>query len=490
MTLTRPCLRRNVGALVNPPESLMPTAARPLILAVFVLAATIVGGAADVWAQAPEGEPAPAETAPDDKPAAPDDQPADDKPADDKPADDKPADDTAPAPETQPDPAPAPETQPDPAPSPEAQPEPAPEPEPEPVEDAKTQAESFAREGAALFGKELYNSALEMFLKAYGLHDKTAYAYNIALLYERLGDSQNCVDWYGRYLDRFAADNDGRAPDDVVDVRNSIAKCQLGARVEVSIDSEPPGASVRIDGAKSIVGQTPLTIRQDPGTYKVQLDLSGHQPLDRTVEIRPGEAVRLLFKLERIERSGTIRIKANIRNATIFIDGRNIGLTPYKEDIRVEEGVHQVTVSKDEYIPHAQELQVAANEHVLVETELYLRDPPSTWKGYVGWTSIGLGAALGIGGFFAGQQANNFFVGTKDYELWERLQFVGYYGGGSLVGLGLLLVILEAVDDNSVKDADDLDEDEAYYDAPRLRIEPAFGVSPDGTGFVGTRVEF
>ena len=367
----------------------------------------------------------------------------------------------------------------------------------------KERAAELSAEATELFQKELYNSAVELFIKAYEVDPQLVYVYNIAVCYERLGDSDNCVDSYEKYLSQYAAENDGASPEDVVDVRNSIAKCRLGAKVQITIESEPPGASIAIDQHTTIVGQTPLTLRQDAGTYTFYVDLPGHQPIKRKVEVRTGEPVRLLFTMEKVQRTGTITVRANITGATIFVDGRNIGLTPYNDPIRVDEGAHQITLKKDDYTVYSEEFEVAAGDAQTLYAELWLRDPPTTWKGYLGWTAMGIGAGLVTGGFFFGQAASKYYgasestalglldtpLGTEAYpadtryEQWQLLEQVGYWSGGVLMGIGLTLVILEATDIYMIKDGDEV-RDEASFN-----VLPVFSPTSGG-GYVGARVSF
>lgn len=355
---------------------------------------------------------------------------------------------------------------------------------PEPVSEAdKRKAAEFYQEAERLFGQELYSRAIDNYRKAYDLYPSPAILYNIAKSWERLGDADACVEGYRAYLEAYEEAHGKEAPD-ALDVRNSIAKCRLGARVQVTIGSKPSGAAVYIDDQDKQLGQTPYTTRVEPGDYTVYLDLEGYQPLRRSVTVRAGEPLQLVFELQQIRRVGTLRVRSNIRGATVFIDGRNIGLTPYDDDIEVSEGRHQVTVSKDEYLPVNEELVVEADESYEVKANLWLRDPPKTWKSPVGYTSMGLGVALGVGGFLASRQADQEFAGTDEFERWERMQFIGYGLGGGLIGVGVLLVVLDAVDKTHVKPAD------ALSDAGGgLRWTPVVGAGGDGA-VAGARLDF
>ncbi len=342
-----------------------------------------------------------------------------------------------------------------------------------PTDEEKQQASAFYREGEALFRKELYSAAIENFKKAHAIIPHPVNLYNIARAYEKLGDADSCVTGYEAYLDLYRRNNSGKDPSDIVNVRASIASCQLLRRPEVTINSDPDGAKIYLDDKTRLVGQTPFTVQLDPGKYKLFLNLDGYVPYEEDIEVRPGQPLTLRFKLEKFQRVGQVRVKSNVRGAQVFVDGRNIGLTPYTELITLDEGAHQIAVSKDEYLPFNREVKVVVNESQEVVAEIFLREAPATWKGYVGWTSIILGVGMGVGGYFAGAEADKYFKGTDDFDQWATLQKVGYGVGGGLVGAGILLVILEATDTESVRSEDVLD--------------PMAKKAPTVMPFVGTR---
>ena len=339
-------------------------------------------------------------------------------------------------------------------------------------------------EGLSLFQQELYSAAVEKFKAANAVIEHEINYYNIARSYEKLGAARDCVAGYEKYVS-FYRGKKGADPEDIVDVRASIQKCKLLMRPEVTIGSNPEGAKVYIGARDKLLGQTPYLTTLDPGTYELFLDLPGYQPFKETFEVRAGEPIKLFFKLEKLSRVGSLLVRSNVRGASIFVDGRNIGLTPYAEKIVVDEGQHQVTVQKDEYTTFTQELSVQVATDHEVATALYLRDPPMTWKGYLGYTSLVLGAG-GVGfGYFAKTQADLEFTGTPAFEDWELLQNVGYGAGGGLMGLGVLLLVLEALDTEIVNPEDALDTARAP-----ARVTPLVTATPGQGGMIGADVRF
>lgn len=354
----------------------------------------------------------------------------------------------------------------------------------EPTADEKKRAGEFYAEGDKLFQQELYAAAIENFKKAQALVPHPNILYNIARAYEKLGDAVNCVKGYDEYVGLYKTLNSGKEPSDIVDVRASVAKCRLLMRPEITVGSDPEGAKVYLDDKTKLLGQTTYKTTLDPGKYKLFLVLDGYVPFEESIEVRAGEPLKLFFKLEKFQRIGRVRVKANVRGASLFIDGRNIGLTPYTDLISLDEGAHQVALTKDAYGNFNREIKVEVGKDFEVISEIYLRDAPMTWKGYVGWTSLVLGVGLGVGGFFAGREADKYFQGTDDFKQWSTLQKVGYGVGGGLLGVSIGLLIWEALDTELVKTDDKLDP---YAKGPQ--VMPLIGIT--GTsGLVGADMKF
>jgi hypothetical protein len=354
-------------------------------------------------------------------------------------------------------------------------------------DEEKQRAFEFYTEGQRLYDAGLFAAAIENFSKAHEIMPHPVNLYNIARAYENLGDGANCVKFYDEYVALHKKRENNRDPSDIVAVRASISKCRLLLKSEVSVGSDPIGAKVYIDNKDNLLGQTPFQTTLEPGRYKLFLVLDGHVPFEETFEVRAGEPVKLFFKLEKFQRVGRLRVKTNVRDAALFIDGRNIGLTPYRELITLDEGRHQIAVRKDDYTSFAQEVDIVVNQDHEVVAELFLQSAPMTWKGYVGWTSLVTGALLAGGGVVAGTQVGQYFEGSKEADEWKTLQKVGYGVGGGLFGLGVLLLILEATDTEAVRPGDVMDPYAHREQGPT--VTPILGINGAG-GILGADIRF
>ncbi|MER3489381.1 MAG: PEGA domain-containing protein [Meiothermus sp.] len=93
----------------------------------------------------------------------------------------------------------------------------------------------------------------------------------------------------------------------------------------LSVDSNPRGATVRLNG--QVVGNTPLTvtINADPATLEVSR--AGYPTYRTSINPRPGEQVRVFADLQALL-PGRIVVDANVWGAQVYIDGRLVGNVP------------------------------------------------------------------------------------------------------------------------------------------------------------------
>jgi hypothetical protein len=373
-------------------------------------------------------------------------------------------------------------------------------------------------EANALFDKELYMAAVDAYTRSYEAYPLPITLYNMAKCYERLGAWDDCVSGYDKYLAEYAKANQGQEPKDVRDVRASIDKCRIQTYPEVTFESLPVGANIWLLDLRALaverpgldpeaydleklikeqelpaLGQAPLTVRWAPGLYTLFVRKDSNDEKERyktyrmEIHIRGGEKQYFSVPLERYRREGVIRIKSNVRKASIFIDGKNIGLTPYDGDYRLEEGSHQVTIDKDEYLSVSHDLDVQDGQQYTVDAALWLRHPPATWRNGLGWAALVIGAVSigggGVSSFFADQH----FEGTPQFKVSAAFEKVGFIAGGVLVAAGVALLILEGADKQFVKDEDLLDP--STKEATRTTLAPVLDLGPKG-GTAGVRVGF
>jgi hypothetical protein len=93
----------------------------------------------------------------------------------------------------------------------------------------------------------------------------------------------------------------------------------------IMIDSEPTKAHIFLNGKE--VGTTPETISVlDPGKYNVEVKLDGYEVWSKSTKVKIGKESILKAALQ--IKSGSVSINSKPSNARIYIDGKDVGITP------------------------------------------------------------------------------------------------------------------------------------------------------------------
>ena len=342
----------------------------------------------------------------------------------------------------------------------------------------KDRATALAKEGAEFARNAHYAEAASKFQQSVLVFPMTDVFYNLAYTHEQLGDWKGCVDNYTAYLAGFRGEHDRADPPEIAAVNRSIEKCRETAQPPISITSSPEGAQVALASRDRVVGTTPFEMKLDPGSYTIFVLKDGFTPVETKVVVQPKQPGKFHFDLRPVVNSGKVRIKANIRDAMIFIDGKNYGITPFEDTPELEVGRHQVVVKRDDYTSVNRTFEITKGQTTELDVDMFLTNPPPSWRSYLGWTSISLGALAIGGGAVAFVFAEDEFNDTDDFEQLELFQNLGYYLGGSLFAVGLGLVIWEAAIDR-VND-DDLIQAGIV---PAPSIMPIVGIAPTDDGF-------
>jgi hypothetical protein len=130
----------------------------------------------------------------------------------------------------------------------------------------------------------------------------------------------------------------------------------------ISIKSKPSDAVVLIDGNEA--GTTPATINDIKcGTHIVELKAEGYEVWSENVEVKANKESYLTAVLQ--EMTGSISIKSEPSNATILVNGNNVGSTP-DTIINLKPGEHQVEVRMDGLDNWSDSVEVTAGKESTV----------------------------------------------------------------------------------------------------------------------------
>jgi hypothetical protein len=141
-------------------------------------------------------------------------------------------------------------------------------------------------------------------------------------------------------------------------------------RTNVSVESDPPGATVYVDDATdSPVGTTPWRGTLAPGAHTIVLRAVGYVKATRKVTLGDDLiALRVVMALCHVE---WVEVRANVPAAEVYIDGTELGAvgrTPYQANLST--GKHTIVVKKDGYTAYQREIDVEPCVSISIDARL------------------------------------------------------------------------------------------------------------------------
>ena len=137
----------------------------------------------------------------------------------------------------------------------------------------------------------------------------------------------------------------------------------------IMIDSEPSDAKIYLDGKEA--GTTPETITDlKPGKHMLEVKKARYEVWRKDIEIEADAEKTLTAALQ--IKTGSIVIKSKPSKAKIFLDGKEVGVTP--DIIRsVDPGTHEVEIRLDGYEIWSERLSVVADKEKAITSVLQIK---------------------------------------------------------------------------------------------------------------------
>lgn len=161
---------------------------------------------------------------------------------------------------------------------------------------APPQAERLYQEGLEAWHQSRFEDAARAFdgaLKAYPSSAKLAKMSGRA--WEKANGAAAAVKAYQLYLELAPFPEDQEEIDAAIARLTPLVEQQ---KTPVSVASRPPGARVYLDARQDqALGQTPLEVKLDPGSYVLLTALKGREADRRTIIVQQGQPVRLDIEL-------------------------------------------------------------------------------------------------------------------------------------------------------------------------------------------------
>ena len=150
--------------------------------------------------------------------------------------------------------------------------------------------------------------------------------------------------------------------------RRNLALRMDGRPARLTVVTEPDKAKVYVDG--KFQGLSPATAESvAAGAHEIRVELSGHAPVTRTVQVANGGDTTETFKLESV--LGRIEVVTTPPGAKISVDGKAVGSTRPQGDSAVSQvllvenvsaGEHAVLAHLDGYFDQSLKITVRAKE--------------------------------------------------------------------------------------------------------------------------------
>ncbi|MBZ0265818.1 SUMF1/EgtB/PvdO family nonheme iron enzyme [bacterium] len=182
---------------------------------------------------------------------------------------------------------------------------------------------------------------------------------------------------------------------DAVSIRVAIVEPGSGARGEISISTEPPGASITINDLP-IAGLTPTTLSGIPtGMNHILLHgVADHESVDTTVMVNDSEQIKLSVNLPRLEAS--LRVTSNPTDAQVWLDGDLLGITPVNRS-DLTPGEKTLVVAMDGYEANTQQIRLSSDQLRTIQVDLF------AMTGAVEISTVPLGATVYLDGQVLGE---------------------------------------------------------------------------------------
>lgn len=193
-----------------------------------------------------------------------------------------------------------------------------------------------------------YKRAVEQLKKALALEpDSTDIYFNIGVVAEKGRMWGEALLFYQGYL---AMDPGAKDAKRVQRSVKGIIAAKLGAKaVKLTVSSTTPEVEFYLNNA--LIGKSPsLSVVLFPGRYALVGKKKDHHPFSQSLTLKAQEVRTVSATLKGIVYPGYIEVSTTPPGATVLLDGKNFGITPLKDKIKVvAKKRYLVTVLKPGY---------------------------------------------------------------------------------------------------------------------------------------------
>lgn len=164
------------------------------------------------------------------------------------------------------------------------------------------------------------------------------------------------------------------------------------AKGVLKVNSSVEGAKVFIDGVEE--GKTPFIKMLPPGRYRVRVVKSGYEEVEKEIIVLSGKVAT--FEAILVKNTGSLEIKTNIAGIRVFMEDKEIGVTPIPLLENIKEGRYTLRFEKEDWAPYYTVAEVKRD----TTSKVYVALKPL--KGWVSFLSTPPSLSLKVDGQKAG----------------------------------------------------------------------------------------
>ena len=136
----------------------------------------------------------------------------------------------------------------------------------------------------------------------------------------------------------------------------------------LSVQTEPPGASILLDGKPPQV--PPSTFTHVPlGSHQLSATLDNYEPIKQDIQVRRGMSSEVRLQFKPIQEVPALSVQTEPPGAAILLDGKPPQVPP-NTFTHVPFGPHQLSAALDNYEPFKQEIQIRKGMNPEIQLQL------------------------------------------------------------------------------------------------------------------------
>jgi hypothetical protein len=184
-----------------------------------------------------------------------------------------------------------------------------------------------------LAGASDFKGALVEFQRAYELSHNPRVLYNVGVTEKLLTHYARAVDAWDKEMHEGAS---ALSAAEVQELKNAIAIVQQFVTT-VEVTANEADATLLVDDYAA--GKTPFgaPVRIDVGKHVLKLTKPGFLDGVQNVDVASGTTTPVTFRLDPTSKTAVVSVSVGgVTNATIFVDGRDVGPAPFKGELSAE----------------------------------------------------------------------------------------------------------------------------------------------------------